>query len=152
MDQPEHKILAEKLFTALRRFNRAFWQQNSSDGCKPSEVRVLFSIKKGMQSGSPIKVSEISKFLHVTPPTVTQLIKGLEANGLVERSIDHIDRRVVWLKLTEQGEKVTQKAEDELFSSLGGLINFMGEEQSNELVNLLSKAFLYFEERQSNVY
>ncbi|MFD2881340.1 MarR family winged helix-turn-helix transcriptional regulator [Paenibacillus rhizoplanae] len=51
-----------------------------------------------------LKVSEISRFLGLTPPTVTQLINSLEAKQMVERQADASDRRVVRIKLTEQGK------------------------------------------------
>src|SRR6476469_5585677 len=99
MDCSDEQIrtIAQKLLGAFKRFNRVAWHQGSFMGCKPSEVQLLFCIKKGMmRSDAPaLKVSEISKFMHVTSPTVTQLINGLEANGLVERHIDLTDRRAV---------------------------------------------------------
>jgi DNA-binding MarR family transcriptional regulator len=104
---------------------------------------------------SPIKVSEISKQLQVTSPTITQLLKGLEANGFVERRIDPNDRRAVGIILTEKGEMVTKQAADTFFTTLQGLIEFLGEEQSDELAELLSKVFRYFNEKaaiENNAY
>src|SRR6266487_5483779 len=102
---------AQKLLRSFMQFSKAEWHKQTVAGCKPSGIRVLFCIKKGMNPDTPeMKVSDISKLLHVTSPTVTQLIKGLEANGLVERNIDPTDRRAVGIKLTEKGEMVTQQA------------------------------------------
>jgi DNA-binding MarR family transcriptional regulator len=143
----------QKLLGALKRFNRVAWHHGSFMGCKPSEIQLLFCIKKGMtRSDTPMKVSEISKFMHVTSPTVTQLIKGLEANGLVERHIDPTDRRAVRVQLTQRGEIVSQKAGDALLSSFSGLIEYLGEERSNQLAELLSEAFVYFAEREANLH
>jgi DNA-binding MarR family transcriptional regulator len=120
-------------------------------GCKPSEMRVLFCIKKSTHATFPeIKVSEISRRLQVTSPTITQLLNGLEANGLIERHIDNIDRRSVGVKLTPKGEAVTQQAMDTVLASMHGLIEYLGEEQSNQLVELLSKVFIYFSEKEAN--
>ena len=41
---------------------------------------------------------------HVTPGGVTQQLEGLENAGLVQRTIDPEDRRVVYLSLTPDGE------------------------------------------------
>lgn len=105
-----------------------------------------------MSANSDIRVSEISKLLHVTSPTITQLLKGLEANGLVERRIDPHDRRAVSILLTEKGEAITQKAMDDMSAIFQGLIEYLGEEQSNQLVELLSEAFHYFNERAVRVH
>ena len=144
---------AQKLLRAFMQFNKVGWHQRSIAGCKPSEIRVLFCIKKGVQSDTlEMKVSEISKLLHVTSPTITQLLKGLEAHGLVERRIDPTDRRAVGITLTEKGELVTQKAADAFSDSFNGLIAYMGEEQGNQLAELLSSAFRYFSEKEASLY
>ena len=141
---------AQKLLKSFMQFNKAEWHQRSIAGCKPSEIRVLFCIKKGLKSDIPeMKVSEISKQLHVTSPTITQLMKGLEANGLIERNIDPIDRRAVGIKLTEKGELVTRHAAEVFSSSLNGLIEYLGEEQSDQLAELLFKVFRYYNEKTS---
>ena len=94
-----------------------------------------------------MKVSEISKQLHVTSPTVTQLVNGLEANGLIKRNSDPVDRRAVGITLTEKGERVTEQAAEAFSASIQGLIEFLGEEQSNQLTELLSKVFRYYNEQ-----
>jgi DNA-binding MarR family transcriptional regulator len=142
---------AQRLFSTFMQFNKAEWHQRSIAGCKPSEIRVLFCIKKGVKpSASEMKVSEISKQLQVTPPTVTQLLKGLEANGLIERHLDPLDRRTVGITLTEKGEMVTQQAADAFSSSLNGLIEYLGEEKSNQLAELLSMVYRYHSEQAAN--
>jgi DNA-binding MarR family transcriptional regulator len=138
-------------------------QQRPIAGCKPSEIRVLFCIKKGTRAACPseqsdsaerkmseVKVSEISRLLHVTSPTVTQLLKGLEANGLVERHVDPADRRSVGITLTEKGEHVTQQAADAFASAMHGLMEYLGEEESDHLADLLFKVSRYYNEQTAS--
>ncbi|MDO7786653.1 MarR family transcriptional regulator [Desulforamulus aquiferis] len=133
-------------------FKKADWHQNTIDGCRYSEIKVLFCIKQGSKShASEMKVSDISKYLKVTAPTITQLIKSLEAKGLVERNIDQTDRRAVRIKLTSQGEKITERAENAFYTSFNGLVEYLGEEQSNQLADLLSKVFTYFKEQDNRI-
>jgi len=144
---------SQKLLRAFMQFSKAQWHQRSIAGCTPGEIRVLFSIKKGVKpDATDIKVSEISKLLHVTSPTVTQLLKGLEANGLIERNIDPADRRAVGITLTEKGKMVTQQAADAFLASFQGLTEYLGEEQSNQLAELLLRASLYFRERETSIH
>ncbi len=161
----QNSVTAQKLLGALMQFKRAGWHQMSTTGYKPSELRVLFCIGKGsrpdahmMEDGCEhdtpamheMKVSEISRRLHVTSPTVTQLIKGLEANGLVERNVDLVDRRAVGIKLTKKGEKITRQASDDFFASINGLIEYLGEEQSEQLAELLVKVSRYYNEKTAS--
>src|SRR5579863_9997734 len=123
-----------KLFRAMTLFKRLSWHEHSIGGCKPSEIRVLFCIKRNMSQQVPeMKVSEISKQLHVTSPTITQLLNSLEANGLIERRIDTLDRRVIGVTLTNRGEMVTQRATDAMSGAMGELIDYLGEEESDQL-------------------
>ncbi|HZU00324.1 MAG TPA: MarR family transcriptional regulator [Ktedonobacteraceae bacterium] len=142
----------QKLFRAFMQFKKAGWHQRSIEGCTPSEIRVMFCIKRGVKPDAhEMKVSEISKHLHVTAPTITQLLKGLEAQGLIERRVDPTDRRAVGIQLTQKGERVTQKAEEAFFATFHGLIEYLGEEQSNQLAELLSQVSRYFEEKAASV-
>ena len=132
---------AQKLLRVFMQFNKVEWHQRSIAGCTLSEIRVLFCIRKSTKSDtSEMKVSEISKLLHVTSPTITQLLKGLEANGLVTRHIDPTDRRAVGITLTENA----------FSASFEGLVEYLGEEESYQLAELLSKVFRYFKENAAS--
>ncbi len=137
----------QNLLQALAQFRRAKWHDQTIGGCKPSEIRALFCIKNGSTPDAPMKVSDISKQLHVTSPTITQLLKGLEANNLVERHSDPTDRRSIGITLTEKGNYVAQKASDAFSGLLHGLIEYLGEEQSDQLADLMFKVSHYFEEQ-----
>jgi DNA-binding MarR family transcriptional regulator len=142
----------QKLLRAFMQFKKAEWHQRSIEGCTPSEIRVMFCIKRGVKPDThEIKVSQISKHLHVTAPTITQLLKGLEAHELIERRVDPTDRRAVGIQLTKKGEMVTQKAEEAFSTTFHGLIEHLGEEQSNQLAELLSQVSHYFDEKAASV-
>ncbi|MFM1651059.1 MarR family winged helix-turn-helix transcriptional regulator [Brevibacillus sp. B_LB10_24] len=142
---------AQRLMHAFRKLKRADWRKRFVAGHVPSEMMVLISIKRAMKNDSNgVMVSTISSMLHVTSPTVTQLIKGLEAKGLVERNIDKEDRRAVRITLTDAGETVTKQAFKEFSDSFNGLVEYLGEEQSKQLANLLDQVFQYFDERKKS--
>jgi DNA-binding MarR family transcriptional regulator len=169
---------AQKLGRAFMQFRKAGWHPQSIAGCTLSEIGVLMCLKSHAKPSSQLsvvlahepqvqhqpgplavvhqselpamKVSEISKWLRVASPTITQLIKGLEANGLIERNIDLTDRRAVAITLTEKGERVAQQAEDAFFVSFHGLVEYLGEEESNQLAELLFKVSRYFDEQAAS--
>jgi MarR family 2-MHQ and catechol resistance regulon transcriptional repressor len=53
---------------------------------------------------------EVARALNVSSPNVTQLIDGLERDGLVERSVSESDRRVTYAQLTGSGETLCAEA------------------------------------------
>jgi DNA-binding MarR family transcriptional regulator len=155
MEQQSSVSIAQQLGRSLMELNKVFWQAHRETihqlfaGCNPSDSRMLFMIRGMTEAlGRAPKVSDLSKAMHVTSPSVTQVIKSLEASGLVERRIDPNDRRAVCLVLTEHGESFVQKVNDIFIASSQELIDYLGEEQSNQLIELLIKAKGYFEEKE----
>jgi DNA-binding MarR family transcriptional regulator len=141
---------AQRLMNAMLQFKRLGPHPQAFGGCKPSEMRVLFCIKHGTSQSNPtMKVSEISKRLLVTSPLITQLLKRLEANGLIEKQVDTSDKRAVGIRLTEKGEQVTIEAESVLLAKMEGLAEYLGEEDSTQLADLLFKVFRYFSEQEA---
>ena len=141
---------AQKLMTAFKQFHSIRKKSPVTD-LKSSEVWVLFCIKKRVSPDSPgIKVSDISSALHVAAPTITQLINSLDANGYVERATDKEDRRAVRIRLTDKGEQAMMKASESFSESFNGLVDYLGEEKGNELAELLSMVFTYFDEQKKD--
>lgn len=154
INSPGHRLarsvmLFQKTFA---QFQRTELQQGLM-GCKPGAMAVLMLLKN-TAVGEPreLKVSEISKLMHITSPAVTQFLKVLEADGLIERRIDQADRRSVGIVLTERGKSAAQRAESVFTSAFGGLTEFLGEAQSEQLADLLMKAFQYFNMRDGSLY
>lgn len=54
----------------------------------------------------------IANGLHIKPPTVTNLLKKMEATGLVDRRRDANNDRIINVKLTTQGRKAAYFAVD----------------------------------------
>ncbi|GAB6991210.1 MarR family winged helix-turn-helix transcriptional regulator [Paenibacillus pini] len=150
--QAEELTTAKKLMMAIMRFNKAGFRQRIIEGVKMSEMRLMFIVNKSKKQGtSGLKVSEISSMLGVTSPTVTQMIKSLESKEWIERTMDDEDRRAVRVNLTEKGDHIIRKVMGAMVESFDGLIEFMGEEDSNQLANLLTKAYMYYEENEDKL-
>jgi len=139
--------VARRLMEVFLQFRRLHWRHSPTAGLRHSELAVLYCIKRKAASDAPgIKVSEISNFLKVASPTITQLLNSLETKGLIERGVDKEDRRAVPIRLTDEGEIAVKKATDAAFAYYEGLAEYLGEEDSNRLAGLLSKVFIYVNE------
>lgn len=148
--EPADNILgnpvAHKLFTALRQMHKGHWQRGVG-GHKPSELTLMICIEKRKHSADEgLKVSEISRFLGFSPPTITQLINSLEAKEMVERHADPTDRRVVRVKLTEQGKALTRRAREHRDIAFNKLVEHLGEDECNQLSDLLHKLNAFVED------
>jgi DNA-binding MarR family transcriptional regulator len=142
---------AQKLLEAFSQFKKLHMKQSPVEGLTSGEVMMMFTIKKNTMPDEPgIKVSEISNFLKVAPPSITQMINNLEKEGYVERTMDKADRRAVRVRLTDKGREAVLEGKEAFHSMLYGLIEFLGEEKSNELAELLQQVYFYFDLKKDN--
>src|SRR6478609_6263555 len=86
-----------------------------------------------------LSVSEVSRMLHVTSPSITQMVNVLENDGLVVGCADPADRRAIRLQLTPSGLVVAKQAGKEYHELYRGLAEYLGEEQSDQLAILLGR-------------
>ena len=142
---------AQRLLETFVRFRRQGWPQNSFEGTTHNEILLLATIGKiSSETGAGLKVSDISNVLNVAPPTVTQQLNSLEARGLIERQMDSEDRRVVRVTLSPAGHEITLKTRQAFITAISGLVEYLGEEDSNRLADLLQKSFDYFHQTHAN--
>ena len=66
-----------------------------------------------LQDG-PQSAIELSKRLYVTPSNMTGIIDRLETKGLVSRTRQKKDRRIMGIQVTEKGKRLVQNLPDPL--------------------------------------
>lgn len=68
----------------------------------------LFVLKKVQELG-PVRMSEIGRHMEISKPYMTALVDKLTGDGLVERSTEPGDRRVVNIRITAKGRAVLRE-------------------------------------------
>ena len=61
-----------------------------------------------LDAGDPTMVTELAEFMGVTASTMSLNLKRLRESGFVSQARDPEDRRVMNVRLTEAGERVTE--------------------------------------------
>lgn len=56
--------------------------------------------------GGPTRLTDLARAEQVRPPTITRLVAGLEAEGLVRRRVDPSDARAVRIEATARGRRL----------------------------------------------
>lgn len=139
---------ARKLIASFAQFSRLPWDKAPSR-LRPRKVILLNTIKKmAAETGSGVKVTELSGALEVTAPTITQFANEMVLEGLVRRYEDPEDRRAVRLELTDKGEMILREAVAYFIPAFAGLVEFLGNEDSLRLAYLMDRVAEYF--RASN--
>lgn len=96
-----------------------------------------------------MKTSELTKDLCITKPATSKMLNVLEEKGYIERTSSKNDRRVVYVRLTEEGE-VFLKEENKKFEKFTHkVIDKMGEEDTQNLIRLFGKLYDIIEELNS---
>lgn len=91
--------LAARLAMVVGRLNRLI--RASAGDLTQSQLSALSSIT---QLG-PVRSGDLARIESVTAPSMTRLIAGLEAEGLVQRTPDPVDGRAALLSATPAGEE-----------------------------------------------
>src|SRR6476469_1672504 len=94
--------------------------------------RTEIGLLKTLGSGSR-RITELAELEGLAQPTITILIKQLEEKGLVTRTRQSDDGRVVLVTLTESGNAALDDYRDELRSVLGEYLAEISDEQVEAL-------------------
>ena len=81
---------------------------------------------------APFTIKEFAERLHVSAPSASVMADKLVEMGLVARSTNPADRRAVLIELTSEGATSINTLEAELFSTIAGLMERLGEEKSRQ--------------------
>ncbi|WP_339742157.1 MarR family transcriptional regulator [uncultured Rubinisphaera sp.] len=115
------------------RFGRLFRDY----GVTASQYNVL-RILSG--EGKPMPCLEIASRTIQVVPAITGLIDRLEKQGLVQRHRCEQDRRVVYISLTQDAEKLLKRMEGPVIELHRELVGHLTREELKELSRLLEKA------------
>ena len=97
--------MAARLRLAILRLSRRLRQQVAG-GVTSSQVSALATVER---LGTPT-LGELASSEQVQPPSMTKIVVGLEAAGLVARQEDDADGRIVRVQLTAEGRRTLQRS------------------------------------------
>jgi DNA-binding MarR family transcriptional regulator len=82
-------------------------------GVSAAQLSALSVLMSGRRT-----IGELASAEQVQPPTISRLIRQMEAEGLVERERDAADQRVVWVHSTETGQRILARGRELRVSAL----------------------------------
>jgi DNA-binding MarR family transcriptional regulator len=96
--------VADLLGQAVRRLHRGTNEALAPLGLSRAQARLVRLVADG-----PLRMTAIAERLGVVPRTVTDVVDGLEATGLVARRPDPEDRRATFIALTPGGVELLDR-------------------------------------------
>ena len=136
----DNKDKIAKLIFALGKFSIQPKEFKLIDGLNASErgvFRAMTQIIAEKPGTELFGLSELNSYLNFTRPNLSQTINKLEDKGYVERVVLKDDRRVTYIRLTENGLKTVTDGFNDLFSSLEKISKILGEEDTEKLIDLV---------------
>ena len=94
--------IANRLHSAAIHLLRRLRKQDEAMGLSPARASALSVVV----FGGPVTIGNLAHAEHVSAPTMTRLILGMERDGLVRREPDARDGRIVWLHPTAKGTRI----------------------------------------------
>lgn len=114
-----------------------FERMLSSAGITAAQYNVL-RILRGAESHGLCR-NDLRDRMVNRMPDMTRLLDRMEAAGLVDRSRDAEDRRLVTTRITDRGKKKLEDLEDAVIAEHQRRLGGLSKAQLNTLVGLLSK-------------
>lgn len=124
---------AELMFGCLKRLGRLLDVELSGCGLSLSRMKLL----SDLCGNGPQHQSELATRLRLAPRTVTELVDGLERDGLVQRQTDPADRRARQVHLTAAGGRANTRAVAVRERVVGRVLSTLDDERQAELAAAL---------------
>ncbi len=107
---PEHGTDTAEIMQGLRRIFRAIHEYSrdvqASFGITGPQLWAL----RILEAGPPMSLGELSARMCLHPGTVSSVVDRLERKGLVRRERSQVDRRLLRLRITPEGETLLARA------------------------------------------
>ena len=114
--------VADALHSAAIHLLRGVRKEDERTGVGPARLSAL----SVLVFAGPMRLTELARIEQVKPPTMTKVIAGLEAGGLVRRRADAADARAVRLHATARGARLLQEGRRRRVERLGGALQAVG--------------------------
>jgi len=95
-----------------------------------------------LEESTAVPMSRLAERLDVSVSSTTGIVTRMEERGLVERAHDRDDRRVVFVRLTPEGQRIVRSVES---AGRDRLATILGELEPDELARVLDAARLFSE-------
>jgi len=104
---PDHREVADRLHSAAIHLLRRVRRSDPQTGISAAQLSALSVLMGGSRT-----LGEMAAAEQVRPPTMSTLVAEIERLGLVRRSHDPADARIVRIDMTAKGRRVLAKGRE----------------------------------------
>jgi len=89
--------------------------------------------------GAPMSPSELNKYLTIEGTSISILIDGIENRGFVRRRRSRVDRRMVKVSLTGQGQELLAEIDPQISRLIEKIFGLLSTAERKQLITLCRK-------------
>ena len=119
---PSAADIADRIHSAAIHLLRGLRRQDDKWGLSAPRLSALSVVV----FGGPITLGNLARAEQVRPPTMTKLVRALEAQRLVTRKADPKDKRVIWITATPRGRRLLLRGRKARVQALTASLESLG--------------------------
>lgn len=119
------------------KFSRNYMELKKNLPIRPSEMGVLNILAAIPKPHTSVMLAEL---LGVSKPMITAYLTSLSEKGYITKEQSQSDKRVYYILLTPKALQLVEDAKVEMNEQLAHLLEGMGQEEFDTMVNLIQKA------------
>ncbi len=106
----------------------------------PSYLKLIDYIYQLSKEGD-VRVSDLSKALHQTTPSITRSLIHMDELGYIKKTISSSDKRVVYISLTELGIKLYQQYVEKYYKKLSKRLSKFNINKINLMISTIDEIY-----------
>jgi DNA-binding MarR family transcriptional regulator len=118
-----------------------FTQSDPTSELTPARWGLLMRLLEEEQKGNleGITPTHMSQTRNVKKNTISSVLRGMEDQGLIERTLDPVDRRIFRIRLTGKGRRIVEETSPQRVRMLNKLVSQLEPGDRVMLIALLEK-------------
>ncbi len=134
-----------RLSAQQKQNNNFFPQMNQSES---GVFLAMLQIASEQPDTELFSLGELNSYLDYTRPNLSQTINKLEDKNYVERITLKDDRRVTYIRLTDEGKKMLSEKYDSISERMNKIKKEFDEEDIDKLIDLLTRFIDAYEKNE----
>ena len=145
--EEKRDLYLHKIFSLMKR--KDVQTRNGNKKFSNTELRLLAELLSAKYEGKRLISTRIAEVIGVTRSAVSQMVNKLEAEGIVKRVADAVDKKIAYIEITEEALSLYNNELEELKNFTAEVVEKFGEEKFQTLCSLFEEFTDCLAERKS---
>ncbi|ROR30513.1 MarR family protein [Mobilisporobacter senegalensis] len=97
--------------------------------------------KKEKDMALGVSVTQINKLSKASRPATSKMLNSLEDKNYIQRTVFKKDKRVVYIRMTEEGSRVLEETKAQFGQFAENIFLKLGEKDATELIRIFNKLY-----------